>query len=81
MYEPFALSLSKGSVRTKIKTSSGRSNNDSVTPVMPINTDKKVLFFIAQHQLMGRGIGDVNVHLLASARMAGGQLWTRGQET
>jgi len=46
-------------------------------PAMPVSTDKEVLFFIEQHGLMGRGIGYVDVHLLASARLGGARLWTR----
>ena len=46
-------------------------------PAMPVSTDKEVLFFIDQHELMGRGIGYIDVHLLASARLGGAQLWTR----
>ena len=46
-------------------------------PPMPVSTDKEVLFFIDQHELMGRGIGYMDVHLLASARLGGTQLWTR----
>jgi predicted nucleic acid-binding protein len=38
-------------------------------PPMPVSTDKEVLFFIDQHELMGRGIGYIDVHLLASARL------------
>ena len=40
-------------------------------------TDKEVLFFMAEQNLMGRGIGYVDVHLLASARLGGTLLWTR----
>ena len=46
-------------------------------PPMPVSSDKEVLFFIDQHELMGRGIGYMDVHLLASARLGGTQLWTR----
>ena len=46
-------------------------------PSMPVSTDKEVLFFIDQHDLMGRDIGYIDVHLLASARLGGAQLWTR----
>lgn len=46
-------------------------------PSMPVSTDKEALFFIDQHELMGRGIGYVDVHLLASARLGGTRLWTR----
>ena len=34
------------------------------------------LFFIDKHQLMGKGIGFVDIHLLASAQLAGTTLWT-----
>ena len=46
-------------------------------PSMPLSTDKEVLFFIDQHQLMGRGIGYIDAHLLASARLGSATLWTR----
>ena len=46
-------------------------------PPMPVSTDKEGLLFIDQHALMGRGIGYVDVHLLASARLGGTLLWTR----
>jgi len=34
------------------------------------------LFFIDRHHLMGKGVGFVDVHLLASARLIGVLLWT-----
>ena len=38
----------------------------------------EALYFIEQNRLMGKGIGYVDVHLLASAAIAGGvKLWTR----
>ncbi len=37
----------------------------------------EVLAFIEQHRLMGRGVGIVDVTLLASARQVGVPLWTR----
>jgi predicted nucleic acid-binding protein len=46
-------------------------------PVSPVAVENEVLFFIDQHALMGRGIGYVGVHLLASARLAKAHLWTR----
>jgi predicted nucleic acid-binding protein len=46
-------------------------------PAVPVSTDQEVLFFIDRHALMGRGIGYVDVHLLASARLADAMLWTR----
>ena len=46
-------------------------------PPIPLVTDKEALFFIDEHALMGRGIGYVDVHLLASSRLDGALLWTR----
>jgi len=44
----------------------------------PIATHVEVLAFIEGRSLMGRGIGYVDAHLLASAALAdGGRLWTR----
>ena len=34
------------------------------------------LFFIDRNHLMGKGIGFVDVHLLASAQLTGMPLWT-----
>jgi len=34
------------------------------------------LFFIDQNHLMGKGVGSVDVHLLASAQLAEVPLWT-----
>lgn len=46
-------------------------------PRGPVATDEEVLAFIERRALMGRGIGYVDVHLLASAAIAGGsRLWT-----
>lgn len=36
----------------------------------------EVLGFISRHSLMGRGLGYVDVHILASARLSGALLWT-----
>lgn len=34
------------------------------------------LFFIDRNHLMGKGVGFVDIHLLASAQLAGVPLWT-----
>ncbi len=40
--------------------------------------DDKVLYFIRQHRLHGRGIGYIDAHLLASTLLTTeGRLWTR----
>ena len=47
-------------------------------PDASVATNEEVLFFIDQHGLMGRGIGYVDAHLLASVSLAGiAPLWTR----
>ncbi len=47
-------------------------------PVGPVVTDDEALQYIDFHQLMGRGIGYVDIHLLASTALAEGmRLWTR----
>jgi len=47
-------------------------------PAAPMATDPEALDFIERRALMGRGIGYVDVHLLASVALAGtAQLWTR----
>ena len=47
-------------------------------PAAPLATDPEALDYIERRALMGRGIGYVDVHLLASAVLAGAaRLWTR----
>ena len=47
-------------------------------PAAPVATEAEVLFFIEQHRLMGKGIGYIDVHLLASVLLAkSGSLLTR----
>ena len=47
-------------------------------PAVPIATDSEVLHFIAQRDLMARGVGYLDMHLLASVQLHGqASLWTR----
>jgi predicted nucleic acid-binding protein len=47
-------------------------------PASPAATNAEALYFIESKQLMGRGIGYIDVHLLAATALAGSaQLWTR----
>jgi predicted nucleic acid-binding protein len=47
-------------------------------PGAPTATDSEALVFIERRRLMGRGIGYIDVHLLASVALAGTtRLWTR----
>ena len=39
-------------------------------------TDEEVLAMIERHQLMGRGIGYIDAHLLTAAKMHAVKLWT-----
>lgn len=46
-------------------------------PFAPTATDAEVLAFIARRKLMGRGLGYIDVHLLASAALSNTtRLWT-----
>ena len=47
-------------------------------PRVPLATDQEALAFIERHALMGRGIGYIDVHLLASTALADSTtLWSR----
>lgn len=44
----------------------------------PVAADEDVLFMIKQHAIMGTGIGYVDAHILASAKLVpGSSIWTR----
>ena len=47
----------------------------SLPMASPIESDE-FLFFIERNHLMGKGVGFVDVHLLASAQLTGVPLWT-----
>ncbi|MDH4074266.1 MAG: type II toxin-antitoxin system VapC family toxin [Gammaproteobacteria bacterium] len=47
-------------------------------PGSPVASQEEALYFIDRHSLMGRGIGFIDAHLLASTVLAGGpSIWTR----
>ena len=47
-------------------------------PAAPIATEREALDYIERRALMGRGLGYIDVHLLASVALAGAaRLWTR----
>jgi len=46
-------------------------------PPVPRIDDDEAAFFIEQHHLAGRGIGLIDVHLLAAAQLAACPLWTK----
>jgi predicted nucleic acid-binding protein len=46
-------------------------------PASKVADEKEVLFFIESNDLMGRGIGYIDAHLLASVSLSGSsRLWT-----
>ena len=46
-------------------------------PMAAVAESAEVLGYIERHRLHGKGIGYVDVHLLASAALGGTKLWTR----
>ena len=46
-------------------------------PQVPLGSHNEVLTFVERHGLMGRGIGWIDAHLLASTSLARSLLWTR----
>ena len=46
-------------------------------PHATVATHDEALAMIEQHKLMGRDVGFVDVHLLASAKLSKASLWTR----
>ncbi len=51
--------------------------NLQLLPQATVSTHDEALAMIEQHKLMGRGVGFVDVHLLASAKLSKATLWTR----
>lgn len=49
-------------------------------PMATTADQEEVLRFVEQHQLMGMGLGCVDVHLLASAKLLGIPLWTKDKK-
>ena len=45
-------------------------------PHAPTIDQQEFLYFVDKNQLMGRGIGFVDVHLLAAAQLSGFPIWT-----
>jgi hypothetical protein len=45
-------------------------------PSAPVVENEEVITFVERHRLMGRGVGWVDVHLLASAVLEGVLLWS-----
>jgi predicted nucleic acid-binding protein len=74
MVHPFVLGeLACGNLKNRSQVLSLLESLPSAT----MASDPEVRTFIDQHALMGRGIGYIDAHLCASARLSGVQLWTR----
>ncbi len=48
----------------------------SALPMVETTTEEEVLVFIEKNQLMGKGLGLVDINLLSSAVLSGSPLWT-----
>jgi len=71
---PFVVGeLACGNLRNRREILSLLSNLAHVAPV----SDDEALFFIERHRLHGRGLGFVDVHLLASCAVEGATLWSK----
>lgn len=71
---PFVVGeLACGNLRNRREILSLLCNLPAVAPV----TDDEALFFIERHRLHGRGLGLVDVHLLASCAVEGNGLWSK----
>lgn len=46
-------------------------------PSAPVASHDEVVAFISRESLHGAGLGAIDVHLLASARLAGARIWSR----
>jgi predicted nucleic acid-binding protein len=71
---PFVVGeLACGNLRSRREILSLLSDLPRVAPV----SDDEALFFIERHRLHGRGLGLVDVHLLASCAVEGSRLWSK----
>ena len=46
-------------------------------PQVAVASDDEVLFFIDKHCIAGKGVGYLDMHLLAAAALSGLKIWTR----
>lgn len=46
-------------------------------PMTPVAEHSEVLAFIESEHLNGTGLGSVDVHIMASARLAGAKVWSK----
>lgn len=73
LIHPFVIGeLACGNLQNRLELLSHLSN----LPQAPVAKHSEVLHLIEHHQLMGRGVGYIDIHLLASARLAECSLWS-----
>jgi hypothetical protein len=46
-------------------------------PRIAVATEEEVVFFIEKHGISGRGVGYLDMHLLAAAALSSQRMWTR----
>jgi predicted nucleic acid-binding protein len=73
MCHPFIIGeLACGNLSNRKEVLALLNNLPQVSQVKP----EEVLYFIENYQLMGKGLGYIDIHLAASARVTGVVLWT-----
>lgn len=45
-------------------------------PIVPQIEFEEYLYFVEEHKLFGKGIGYIDIHLLASAKLSQTKIWT-----
>jgi len=71
---PFVVGeLACGNLRQRLKVLSLLES----LPTAAVATHEEALAFLEAHRLYGKGLGYVDIHLLASARLSHVNLWTR----
>jgi len=75
LMHPFVLGeLARGNLRQRTDLLSLLKHLSQIT----VASDEEVLFYIERHELMGRGIGYVDAHLMAAVALGDrALLWTR----
>lgn len=73
MHDMVAGELACGNLRDR----QGLMKQLSGLPQLKVISHQSVMAFIEDHGVMGKGIGFVDVHLLAATKNAGGEIWTR----
>ena len=78
LVHPFVIGeLACGNLKNRVKILSLLAD----MPATKVATDNEVLYFIEQAELMGKGIGYIDAHLLAAVSLSSpARLWTRDKK-